>query len=38
LRDTLLQITVYCGAPAGVEVFRIADKVLADEGIEVGEA
>ena len=38
LRDTLLQIAVYCGAPAGVEAFRIADKVLTDEGIEVGEA
>lgn len=38
LRDTLLQITAYCGAPAGVEAFRIANKVLADEGIEVGEA
>jgi 4-carboxymuconolactone decarboxylase len=38
LRDTLLQIATYCGAPAGVEAFRIADKVLADEGIEVGGA
>ncbi len=38
LRDTLLQIAAYCGAPAGVEAFRIADKVLAEEGIEVGEA
>ena len=37
LRDTLLQIAAYCGAPAGVEAFRIANKVLADEGIEVGE-
>ncbi len=38
LRDTLLQIAAYCGAPAGVEAFRIANKVLTDEGIEVGEA
>ena len=38
LRDTLLQIAAYCGVPAGVEAFRIANKVLADEGIEVGEA
>jgi 4-carboxymuconolactone decarboxylase len=38
LRDTLLQITAYCGAPAGVEAFRIANKVLADEGIDVGDA
>ncbi len=38
LRDTLLQIAAYCGAPAGVEAFRIADKVLVEEGIKVGEA
>ena len=38
LRDTLLQIAAYCGVPAGVEAFRTASKVLADEGIEVGEA
>ena len=38
LRDTLLQVAAYCGAPAGVEAFRIANKVLTDEGIEVGEA
>lgn len=38
LRDTLLQIAAYCGAPAGVEAFRIADKVFVEEGIEVGEA
>ena len=38
LRDTLLQITAYCGAPAGVEAFRIANKVLVDEGIDVADA
>lgn len=36
LKDTLLQIAVYCGAPAAVEGFRLAREVLADEGIEVG--
>ena len=30
LRDTLLQIAVYCGIPAGVGAFRIARKVLAE--------
>ncbi len=30
LRDTLIQIAVYCGIPAGVEAFRIARKVLAE--------
>ena len=33
LRDTLLQITVYAGVPAGVEAFRLARKVLEAEGI-----
>ena len=37
LRDTLLQVAAYCGAPAGVEAFRIANKVLTAEGIEVGD-
>lgn len=35
LRETLLQVTVYAGVPAGVEAFRIARKVLAEEGISV---
>ncbi len=38
LRDTLLQIAAYCGVPAGVEAFRIANKVLTDEGIKIDEA
>ena len=33
LRDTLLQITVYAGVPAGVEAFRLARRVLDAEGI-----
>ena len=37
LRETLTQITVYCGVPAGVESFRIARRVLA-EWKETGEA
>lgn len=28
LRAALIQIAVYCGIPAGVEVFRIANRVL----------
>jgi 4-carboxymuconolactone decarboxylase len=31
LREALLQITMYCGAPAGMEAFRAATKVLKDE-------
>ena len=30
LKETLLQIAVYCGMPAGVGAFRIARKVLAE--------
>lgn len=35
LRETLLQIAVYCGIPAGNEAFRIAREVLNDEGVEI---
>jgi 4-carboxymuconolactone decarboxylase len=32
IRDTLIQVAVYAGIPAGVEAFRIARKVLMEEG------
>ena len=38
LRDTLVQIMVYAGVPAGVEAFRLAREVLTDEGINPGPA
>lgn len=31
LKETLIQIATYAGIPAGVEAFRIARKVLAEE-------
>jgi len=31
IKETLLQIAVYAGVPAGVDAFRIARKVLAEE-------
>ncbi|MGD9536298.1 MAG: carboxymuconolactone decarboxylase family protein [Alphaproteobacteria bacterium] len=31
IKETLLQIACYCGMPAGVEAFRIARKVLAEQ-------
>lgn len=34
IRETLIQIAVYAGIPTGVDAFRIARKVLADEGIK----
>ena len=35
LKDVLLQITVYCGVPCGVEAFRHARKVLEEDGIDI---
>ena len=35
LQDTLIQIAIYCGVPAGVEAHRIASKVLAEPGISL---
>lgn len=31
LRETLIQIAVYAGIPSGVDAFRIAQRVLAEE-------
>ncbi len=28
LQDALIQVTIYCGVPAGVDAFRIASRVL----------
>ncbi len=36
LREALLQITMYCGAPAGMEAFRAAAKILAEEDAKSG--
>jgi 4-carboxymuconolactone decarboxylase len=38
LKEVLLQITVYCGVPAGVEAFRLAREVLDDVGIDPDRA
>lgn len=35
IRDTLMQVAVYCGVPAGVEAFRIAREVFKEEKIDV---
>ena len=35
IRETLLQIAIYAGMPAGVEVFRIAREVFEERGIDV---
>lgn len=33
IRDTLMQVAVYCGIPAGVEAFRLARQVFDAEGV-----
>jgi 4-carboxymuconolactone decarboxylase len=32
IRETLIQVTIYVGVPAGYEAFRVANKVLIEEG------
>jgi 4-carboxymuconolactone decarboxylase len=34
LKDALIQVGIYCGAPAGVDAFRIATRVLKEIGAE----
>lgn len=33
IKDTLYHVTVYAGVPAGVEAFRVARRVLQEEGL-----
>ena len=35
IQEVLLQTAAYCGAPAALEAFRIADKVLSDLRAEI---
>lgn len=35
IRETLIQVAVYAGVPAGVAAFRAARRVLEDEGVEI---
>ena len=35
VRETLIQVAVYAGVPAGVAAFRAARRVLEDEGVEI---
>ncbi|KAL2699844.1 hypothetical protein AAEP93_009819 [Penicillium crustosum] len=36
IREALLQTTIYCGVPAGVEAFKVAEKTI-NSMIETGE-
>lgn len=35
IRETLMQVAIYAGVPAGVDAFRVARKVFSEEGMEV---
>ena len=35
IQETLLQTAVYCGAPAALESFRVAEGVLGELGVEL---
>ena len=37
LREILLQISVYCGVPAGVEAFKLAREVFKEQGIDTSD-
>lgn len=38
IKETLHQIAVYCGVPAGVEAFRLGREVLEEQGIKPGKS
>ena len=33
IREALLQTAVYCGAPAALESFRVAERILTEMGV-----
>lgn len=35
IRETLMQVVIYAGVAAGVDAFRVARKVLAEEGVKL---
>ena len=35
IRETLIQVAIYCGVPAGVEAFRLAREVFDADGVSV---
>ena len=35
LREILIQISVYCGVPAGIEAFKLSREVFEEEGIDI---
>ena len=38
IREALIQATVYCGIPAGLDAFKTAHQILAEEGALANES
>lgn len=38
IREVLLQVTIYCGVPAGLDAMKLAREVLACAGADLSEA
>lgn len=38
IQEVLLQAAIYCGVPAAMDAFRVAEEVLAEHGIDVDAA
>ena len=38
IKEVLLQAVIYCGLPAGVDALKVAEEVLRERGIDLGEA
>ena len=38
IKDALIQVSIYCGVPAGVEAFRISTRVLGELDAQAGAA
>ena len=37
IREVLMQATVYCGIPAGLDAFKVADQVIKEAGLSEAE-
>jgi 4-carboxymuconolactone decarboxylase len=35
IREVLLQAAIYCGVPAGMDAFRVAEEALAAQGVDM---
>jgi 4-carboxymuconolactone decarboxylase len=35
IQEILLQVAIYCGVPAGMEAFKVAEEVLREEGVDL---